>query len=131
MEIDAATKRRARCAVNAAVQGGRLPRLERCSKCGASGPEAWLEYHHPPGSYAPGRWLDVVALCGRCHKQEHPYTWRVRDASAPPLGRPRSPPGEKLTEGITVRLSPAQLATLDSRRGAESRSAYLARMAGL
>ena len=46
-------------------------------------------------------------------------------------GRPPKPAADKASERVEVRITPAQLAQLDRDRGAESRSAYLARRAGL
>lgn len=44
-------------------------------------------------------------------------------------GRPRLPVGDKKTCRIEVRVSSADLAKIDSDRGTESRSDYLARLA--
>ena len=46
-------------------------------------------------------------------------------------GRPPLPDGTAADVRVRVYLTPAQLAQLDRDRGAESRSAYLARRAGL
>lgn len=63
-----AAKQRAYNAVRRQVASGAWPdpRDVQCADCGA-----WaLHYHHPRG-YDPQHWLDVVALCGRCHTRRH------------------------------------------------------------
>ena len=69
-----------RTAVSAAVREGRLPRHpDRCTVCGAPGVEKrspgklhgrWsIVLHH--WSYDPKHWLEVVAVCDRCHAGIH------------------------------------------------------------
>lgn len=47
------------------------------------------------------------------------------------IGRPKRPPATKQGHKVAVYLTADQVAALDAARGAETRSAYLARMAGL
>ncbi len=56
-------------AVTRAVQTGLLPPATSmpCAGCGRPA----RGYHHPRGYDADHR-LEVVALCGRCHRQRHP-----------------------------------------------------------
>lgn len=56
-------------AVRRAVKAGRLVRPASCSRC--SERHYRIEAHHHQG-YEPEHWLDVLWLCNRCHKQEHP-----------------------------------------------------------
>jgi hypothetical protein len=60
-------ERLARDAVNRAVRVGKLPRASAYAcACG----KAAREYHHHNG-YARDHWLDVVAVCAKCHKEHH------------------------------------------------------------
>ncbi len=55
---------KARERVNVAVRGGRLPRPDslQCSNC----EEQAHNYHHYI-DYTPEHWLDVIAVCIKCH----------------------------------------------------------------
>lgn len=66
------TRSRAHDAVQAAIAAGRLPAAGTlsCADCGAPA----RVYHHHKG-YAPPAWLDVVAVCDRCHSQRHWLRW--------------------------------------------------------
>lgn len=57
-------REKARTAISNAIQSGKLPqaRTLKCLHCGKRA----KEYHHHLG-YSPQHWLDVVALCKRCH----------------------------------------------------------------
>ena len=62
-------KIRARNAVNNAIRWKGFPRPSslNCVKCGGKA----SQYHHHLG-YEEKNWLDVIAVCPRCHKQmEH------------------------------------------------------------
>ena len=56
---------KARQILNYAVQRGKIPRPESIN-CACKQPAK--EYHHHKG-YEPEHWLDVVALCSKCHKK--------------------------------------------------------------
>lgn len=58
---------RARAAVRRAIKQGKIVRPRVCSKC--KRPAARIEAHHWKG-YLKKNWLDVVWLCGRCHRKE-------------------------------------------------------------
>lgn len=53
-------------AARSAVKHGLLPPATTCSECGATDS---VGYHHD--SYAEEEWLNVRALCNRCHMQWH------------------------------------------------------------
>lgn len=61
-------ERKAREAINGAVQRGRLPRASsfKCSRCGSPA----REYHHHQG-YARDKWLVALPVCSICHKAIH------------------------------------------------------------
>lgn len=61
-------KERARAAVQDAIKDARLVRPEACSRCHKPDAKQGIEAHHPDYS----RPLDVVWLCGQCHRAEHP-----------------------------------------------------------
>ena len=54
----------ARASVSAATAMGKIPRAKTlsCSNCG----EPAVQYHHHKG-YDPANWLDVIAMCRKCH----------------------------------------------------------------
>lgn len=54
-------------AVHQAVFHGRLQKPQACSGCGAASERAALHGHHRDYSKP----LDVIWLCGRCHRREH------------------------------------------------------------
>lgn len=58
------THKNANMAVAAALRCGRLKRPERCQGCGRSGEETRLSAHH----YDYAEPLDVIWLCGACHR---------------------------------------------------------------
>jgi hypothetical protein len=55
-------------AVAKEVTAGRMPPVHtlKCSNCGVKA----LVYHHHKG-YEKEFWLDVIPLCGTCHKESH------------------------------------------------------------
>ncbi len=61
-------KTKAKRAVNHAVESGRLAnvKLLPCFDCGKNA----QEYHHYRG-YKNPHWLDVQALCAKCHRRRH------------------------------------------------------------
>lgn len=59
-------KRKAQCKVSNAVRDGRLEKKTSCENCGS---EYRVQAHHE--SYEEDRWLDVVWLCDKCHKERH------------------------------------------------------------
>lgn len=56
-------KKAARAAVLRAIADGKIVRPEACSRCGA---KCIPEGHHPDHS----KWLEVIWLCFKCHRQE-------------------------------------------------------------
>lgn len=60
-------KRAAHTAVSNAIKLGKLAAIQTqsCRECGKRA----LHYHH--WSYAPEHQLDVIPLCGKCHKKVH------------------------------------------------------------
>ena len=62
---------------------------------------------------------------------DHPGRVVTRGGARKGAGRPPKPAADKSSERVEIRITPAQLAQLDHDRGAESRSSYLARRAGL
>lgn len=61
-------RRLAHSALTEAIEKGRLTRPEACGSCGGLGP---VHGHHRFGYAAENR-LNVVWLCGPCHRIEHP-----------------------------------------------------------
>lgn len=60
-------KRACQYAIQFCVRKGWLVRPDACSRCDSEG---LIEGHHPDYSKP----LEVVWLCKRCHKAEHPWT---------------------------------------------------------
>ena len=65
------THTKAHHAVKRAVDDGILIRPGQCDKCGRIPRSHYsrIEAHHE--SYEPIHWLDVIWLCGPCHKARH------------------------------------------------------------
>lgn len=67
-EIKNRQKKRAHAALNYAVKAGKLPpaKTHKCTRCTNQA----SQYHHYLG-YEKQHYLDVIALCRRCHLIEH------------------------------------------------------------
>lgn len=96
---------RAHHAVVKAIALGALPPAKElpCADC----PGQARLYHHE--SYEPSRWLDVVALCGSCHRARH-------------RGRPALPRDPHADVPWTIRLTDAMHAELKAVAKRENRS---------
>jgi hypothetical protein len=79
----------ARMAVRAAVKAGVLPPASACfcADCGAQA----AQYHHWNG-YAPEHWLEVRALCFKCHGRAHRATRSMTIRARALLATPPPPP---------------------------------------
>ena len=78
--MSGASRTRAQSAVSAAVASGKLPSPSACEACGVAAEDrsapggksrSTIYYHHPQASYQPDKWLDVIPLCGSCHRKVH------------------------------------------------------------
>ncbi len=72
-------KLQARASVNRLVRRGKIPSPSTlpCHTCGHTGTDKHHEYHHHNG-YGAGHHLDVIVLCGTCHKTGDLNPKRIR-----------------------------------------------------
>ncbi len=67
-----ANKKKARSRINSDVESGIRPHPNTlyCALCGHFGKGRRHEYHHPLG-YSQNHQNDIVALCSKCHHEQH------------------------------------------------------------